>query len=88
MGELAKVRIRTHSDVEGRRGVKVRRVRGRLPPLIDKHFNSAVEGERLRRLSPAQGLDEVRRTTRALHQSGGKANAEGVPAVTRRLIRG
>eukprot|EP00965_Chrysotila_dentata_P253904 6211500-Pleurochrysis_carterae.AAC.1 len=79
MGELAEVRIRTHSDVEGHRGVKVRRIRGRLPPLIDRHFNSAVEGERLGRLPPAQGLDEVRRTTRAL-QPGGKANAEGVPA--------
>eukprot|EP00959_Pyramimonas_sp_CCMP1952_P172623 3607004-Pyramimonas_sp.AAC.1 len=79
MGELAKVRIRTDSNVEGRRGVEVRRIRGRLPPLIDRRLYSAVESERLGRLPPAQGLNEVRRTTRAL-QPGGKANAEGVPA--------
>eukprot|EP00965_Chrysotila_dentata_P102987 3399518-Pleurochrysis_carterae.AAC.2 len=68
--QLAEVRVGPHSNIERRSGIEVCGVRGRLPTLIDRRFNSAIEGERLGRLPPAKGLDEVRRATRALQPRG------------------
>eukprot|EP00965_Chrysotila_dentata_P154556 5106749-Pleurochrysis_carterae.AAC.1 len=74
------MRICAHSNVERRGGVEVCGVRGRLLPLLDGCLDSAIEAERLGRLPPTQGLNEVRRTAHTLKLSG-KSNAKEVPTV-------
>eukprot|EP00965_Chrysotila_dentata_P218614 6190674-Pleurochrysis_carterae.AAC.1 len=70
-GKLAKVHIGADSNIKGRSGVKACCIRGRLPTLTDRRLNTTVE---------------VRWATRAL-QLGGQADAKGVPAVARCLLR-
>eukprot|EP00965_Chrysotila_dentata_P158200 5226438-Pleurochrysis_carterae.AAC.6 len=48
------MRVRAHGNIERRGGVEVCGVRGRLPLLVDRRLNFAIEGKRLGRLTSAQ----------------------------------
>eukprot|EP00965_Chrysotila_dentata_P014846 491282-Pleurochrysis_carterae.AAC.4 len=67
-----------------RKSVEVRGVGCRLPALIDRDFDAAIESERIRWLPPAEGLNEVQRIAGKL-ETRGETDADGMQAVARCL---